>query len=122
MGTVEAFRPKCVNYGCTRPVAHSGTRYRPVCGHCHKAGYGAQEYTTGVLPVRTGKCGNDDGHLGFACPTDYKKAPWAVGVTDIDHIDGNHLNNKLSNLVELCPMCHKQKSKLNGDHMGYRYG
>ena len=118
MGTVTAFRPKCVNHGCDKPVAHSGTRYRPVCGHCHSAGYGAHDYAFGVLPFRTGKCSNDDGHLGFVCPTDYKKAPWAVSVTDIDHIDGNHLNNKLSNLDELCPMCHKHKSKLNGDHVG----
>lgn len=117
----ETTRPVCLNYGCERPVADSGARWRPVCGHCHRAGYGGQEYSYGVLPFRTGRCMNNDGHLGFVCPTSYKKAPWAVGVTEIDHIDGDHLNNTLENTVELCPMCHKKKGMLNGDYAQRRY-
>lgn len=121
MGKVVNFRPRCINYGCDRPVANDGVRIRPVCGHCHKAGYGSHAYTFGVLPFRTGRCSNDRAQLGFACPTDYKRAPWAVGVTEIDHIDGNHFNNVLSNVMELCPMCHKQKGRLAGDYSGFRY-
>lgn len=121
MGKIGEFRPRCVNYGCDRPVAHSGTRYRPVCGSCHKASYGAKEYRHGVMPFRTGRCSNDTEQLGFPCPTNYEQAPWAVGVTEIDHMDGNHLNNVLSNLMELCPMCHKKKGMLAGDYSGFRY-
>lgn len=121
MGKVVEFRPRCVNYGCERPVAHNGNRFRPVCSHCHKAGYGAQDYSRGVLPFRTGYCSNNSAQLGFPCPTNYEQAPWAAGVTEIDHVDGNHLNNVYSNLMELCPMCHKRKGVLSGDYMGFRY-
>jgi hypothetical protein len=108
-------RPTCLNHGCNKPVAHSGTRYRPVCGHCHQAGYGKHAFAEGVTPFRQGTCNNQDGHLGFTCAIDYDKAPWAKGKTEIDHIDGNHLNNTLENCVELCPLCHTYKGMLTGD-------
>lgn len=108
-------RPTCINPGCGRPVADGGTRWRPVCGRCHRAGYGATTYREGVTPFRTGKCSNQNGHLGFTCAIDYDVAVWAIGKTHIDHIDGNHLNNVLENVVELCPLCHQHKGMLNGD-------
>jgi hypothetical protein len=108
-------RPTCINEGCNKPVANSGQRYRPVCGHCHQAGYGKHPFAKGVTPFRTGKCSNQDGHLGFKCAIDYNKAPWAIGKTEIDHIDGNHLNNVPKNGAELCPLCHKYKGMLSGD-------
>jgi hypothetical protein len=108
-------RPICINHGCNRPVAHSGTRYRPVCGLCHQAGYNKIPFKWGVTPFRTGRCNNADSHLGFTCAIDYDKAPWTLGKTHIDHIDGNHLNNVLSNVVELCPLCHQHKGMLAGD-------
>lgn len=120
MGTVTEFRPVCVNYGCGKPVAHDGCRYRPVCSHCQKASYGGQPYAQGVRPYRTGRCTNR-GQLGFECPVDYEQAPWAVGVTEIDHRNGNHMDNRRRNLQELCPMCHKQKGRMAGDYSGFRY-
>lgn len=54
--------------------------------------------------------------MGFKCAIDYKKAPWAIGKTEIDHKDGNHLNNVPKNCEELCPMCHKYKGMLTGDY------
>jgi hypothetical protein len=109
-------RPTCINYGCNKPVAHSGTRYRPVCSHCHRAGYGKHSHAKGITPFRTGKCTNQDGHLGFPCAIDYNRAPWAIGKTEIDHIDGNHLNNTAENGAELCPLCHTYKGMLTGDY------
>jgi cytochrome c553 len=113
-------RPTCLNYGCERKVTHSGGpnsggRWRPFCTRCHKANYGAAVLAEGVTAYRTGKCVNDDGRLGFYCPIDYDTAPWAIGMTEVDHIDGNHLNNVPENAQELCSMCHGRKGKLNGD-------
>ena len=113
--SVIQFRPSCVNYNCNKPVTHSGQRYRPVCSRCHKAGYGATTFAPGVVPFRTGRCSNSTGHLGFNCPVDYEKAKWCLGHTQIDHIDGDHLNNVPKNCQELCDLCHKEKGKRNGD-------
>jgi hypothetical protein len=119
--TEEFFRPTCINTGCSKPVASSGPRWRPVCGHCHKAGYGAGKFALGVTPFRTGYCSNSIGHLGFVCPINYTNATWCIGHTQIDHIDGNHLNNILENVQELCDICHKEKGKRSGDFKQRRY-
>jgi hypothetical protein len=34
---------------------------------------------------------------------------------DIDHIDGNHLNNDMANLQTLCANCHRLKTQDNRD-------
>tara|TARA_B100000886_G_C20396130_1_gene480449 strand:- start:733 stop:1134 length:402 start_codon:yes stop_codon:yes gene_type:complete len=111
----KEMRPTCINHGCDYQVAHSGTRWRPVCSRCHQAGYGKGTYREGVTPFRTGKCSNQKGHLGFTCPIDYEKSSWVIGHTQIDHVDGNHLNNITENCQELCDICHKEKGKRNGD-------
>lgn len=36
---------------------------------------------------------------------------------DIDHIDGDHSNNDVSNLQVLCANCHRLKTIMNGDHL-----
>lgn len=108
-------RPTCINYGCDRLVTTCGTRWRPFCSTCHKAGYGKGKLPKGVTSFKSGKCKNQDGHLGFTCAIDYTKATWAIGQTQIDHNDGNHLNNTPENCTELCDMCHTYKGKLAGD-------
>ena len=34
---------------------------------------------------------------------------------DVDHIDGNHKNNNISNLQTLCSNCHRLKTYVNKD-------
>lgn len=36
---------------------------------------------------------------------------------DVDHIDGNHKNNKIDNLQTLCANCHRLKTIVNKDHL-----
>ena len=108
-------RPACLNYGCNKKVTSCGTRWRPFCSRCHRANYKNTKLPEGVIAYRTGKCVNSDGRLGFPCAIDYNKATWAIGMTEIDHIDGNHLNNTIENTQELCSMCHSRKGKLAGD-------
>ena len=130
MATILQFRPTCINTGCQKPVTFShkdeqgNRRWRVHCTHCQKASYGGHAHAPGVTPFKNGRCSNQDTHLGFACGTDYDKAPHLVGMTDVDHKNGNPLDNRLENLDELCPMCHKHKSRLAGDHNGQkrRYG
>ena len=115
-GLDKTKRPKCINYGCDKLVMNGGKRWRPHCSRCHKANYDSNlSLKEGVVSFKTGFCSNQDGHLGFECPMDYEKAPWAVGLTQIDHIDGDLYNNVPENCDELCDTCHKQKGKLAGD-------
>lgn len=120
-------RPTCINRGCSKPVTYSGVdsygdkRWRPHCSHCQAASYGKHPHAKGVTPFKTGKCSNINGSLGlgFTCLIDWKRVPtWAKGMTEIDHIDGNYLNNVRKNVAELCPMCHKLKSQYYGDLNG----
>lgn len=120
-------RPVCINHGCNEPVTYSrqnkdGTyRWRIHCGHCQAASYGKWEHRYGVLPFKTGRCSNQDGHLGFKCFIDWDCAPaWAKGITEVDHRDGNHCNNNVDNLDELCMICHKLKGQLSGDFNNQR--
>ena len=125
--TEDMTAPNCINHGCGQPATYSGKdtkgnkKWRVHCGNCQKASYGATQHKLGVTPWKIGKCSNIDGHLGFPCPIDYEKAPWASGQTEVDHKDGDHNNNDHANLDELCPCCHKEKSKRNDDHKGHRY-
>ena len=43
-------------------------------------------------------------------------AEWP-GQLDLDHIDGNRLNNDLSNIQTLCANCHRLKTHTEGDHL-----
>lgn len=117
----EPNRPTCINHGCGKPAAHDGKRWRIHCGHCQGASYGKHPHAAGVTPFKQGKCSNHDGHLGFPCLTKLTKAPsWAKGLTEVDHIDGDHMNNDPSNLKELCVICHKLKGQRNGDYNNTR--
>jgi hypothetical protein len=109
-------RPTCLNYGCNQPVANGGSRWRPFCWRCHKNCHDVSvELKEGVTPFKTGKCSNADGHLGFNCPMDYDKAPWAIGLTQVDHVNGNLYDNTPENCSELCETCHKNKGRISGD-------
>lgn len=120
------FRPVCINTGCNKLVAAqkkevSGhRRWKPVCSHCSNAQRGAQEYADGVIPFRTGTCSNTESRLGFPCPTNHDLLPKGMFFTELDHIDGNHINNVQENVQELCVMCHKIKTRIYGEHSAYR--
>ena len=124
--TILAFRPTCINHGCTKPVTfrhkdeQGNKRWRVHCGHCQAASYGKWPHSPGVTPFKIGRCSNSDSHLGFACAINYNKAPWTVGMTEVDHKNGDSTDNRVKNLDELCPMCHRRKSHLAGDHNGYK--
>lgn len=124
---VYANHPRCVNLGCNnyalvRNIPLSGKiGFRPHCNHCQKASYGAHAHKPNVIPFKKNICSNQDGHLGFACVVNWPNLPnWAKGLTEIDHIDGNSSNDELTNLQELCTICHKLKGQKNGDYNSFR--
>lgn len=47
----------------------------------------------------------------------YKEGIHALNVMHVDHINGNPGINKSYNLQVICPPCHVEKSKINGDHL-----
>ena len=111
----------CINPGCGKPQAHDGRRWRVHCSHCQGSSYGKHPHAPGVTPWIQGQCTNHDSHLGFPCCIDYEKTPWAIGMTEVDHKDGNRGNNDSANLDELCPMCHKHKGQLAGDYNNQKH-
>jgi carbonic anhydrase len=121
MATILEFRPTCINKGCKKPVTWSfkqedGThRWKPICSHCEKAQQGRKPYASGVTPYRSGICENKDSRLGFKCAVNHKLLPKGMHITEIDHKNGDHTDNRLSNIQELCVVCHKIKSRLSGD-------
>jgi hypothetical protein len=122
-------RPICINHGCNSPVVpvtgkitDANPRWRPYCSACQIANYGGKPYKPGVTPFKTGKCSNQDSHLGFKCPIDYKKNPAFIGMVEMDHKNGDHTDNRKANLDELCPLCHKMKGRLAGDYRQLRTG
>lgn len=124
----EHTRPTCINHGCEKLATYShkdvngNKRWRIHCGHCQGASYGKREHAKGVTPYKTGICNNIDSHLGFMCPVIWAMVPEdAKGMTEVDHIDGDHTNNHKDNLDELCVFCHKIKGQRNGDYRGHRY-
>ena len=117
--TFDQQRPLCVNLGCDKKVSTTGSKYKPryrtVCSKCHDASWGRGQYEPWVVPFKTGRCSNQNANLGWKCPTDYSLGSVAIGQTDLDHIDGNPRHNAKENLQELCPICHRVKTSLNGD-------
>ena len=112
-------QPTCININCERPVAYSQTkksgakRWRPVCGRCHLASYGAKPLDEGVIEVKKTYCENIDGRLnGYKCTT---TIPYK-GALEIDHIDGNAENNTIENIQTLCRVCHSYKGHKNNDY------
>lgn len=112
-------RPNCCNPGCGKPAFNNGHRWTMFCSHCRLVSQGKKEKKEGITYLRMNSCANYDGRadLGFPCFTDWflVKKHGAKIATHMDHVDGNHLNNDPNNLMELCPYCHDEKGRQNGD-------
>ena len=116
---LKTILPTCANPGCNNPVAirkgniRDGTaNFRAQCEPCHRG----RNKNPDVESIRKGQCSNQNGRLGFECPTDHSKIkPDMKGSFHIDHIDGNRWNNDPSNHQELCAHCHNEKGKRCGD-------
>lgn len=121
-------RPKCINIGCNNPVVCcKGNQHSPpseralrtVCSYCHTASFGKTKKDGNKVQLRKGVvsfkklfCENIDGHVtGEKCTA----SNLISGQLELDHIDGNHINNIPSNVQTLCKNCHSLKSMQAGD-------
>ncbi len=118
--------PICINIGCNKQVSirHWSVQGIPSikteCSKCYNART-KHKTIKGVYFHKKNYCENKDAILGFVCPMDqtrYNEFP--SDIYHMDHFDGNHYNNTLSNLITLCAICHTRKSKENGDCNGYK--
>ena len=61
-------------------------------------------FTEGVLTKKCGVCGL----------TEWNKQPIPL---ELDHINGNHMDNTLTNLRVICPNCHAQTNTYRGKNI-----
>lgn len=73
--------------------------YKKFCSICHKKQYNIKNFS--YKKYKKEKCE----FCNFI--------PVNICQLDVDHIDGNHKNNDISNLQTLCANCHRLKTFLN---------
>lgn len=118
--------PTCINEGCRNNVAirHWSAQGDPSlkteCSRCSSARI-QNKTIEGVTFHKKKYCENMDGILGFMCPMDRERYhEFPSDIYEMDHLDGNHHNNTLPNLITLCSICHTRKGKENGDFNGFK--
>ena len=101
-------------------MARTGIRPKCICGSpVRSKGLGA--YGIRLWGRRCWKCyeGGYRVHKKDYCEQCGFVAIHAVQL-DVDHIDGNHMNNQVTNLQTLCANCHRLKTQFNNDHLPTR--
>lgn len=116
--------PKCINIGCTKEVAvrhwtNTGLpSLKTECTRCAGARIKGKS-VNGVQMVKKHMCENSDGRLGFLCPIDSTRySEFPSDCYHMDHINGDHTDNRIDNIMTLCTMCHTRKGKMSGDFNG----
>lgn len=97
----------CVICKVCKQTSRGKGNYRPVCSGCHK------ERTKGVRHDKL-KTKPYIVHKKDICEL-CGFVPVHSCQLDVDHIDGNHDNNDISNLQTLCANCHRLKTYINKD-------
>lgn len=95
-------RGPCVIKGCINLQVSNGKGiYKPVCNHHHRLHSKPSKYS--YLQFRKDVCER----CNFV--------PEHPGQLECDHINGDHTDNRESNIQTLCLNCHRLKSILAGD-------
>lgn len=110
---------KCINIGCDKDVAvrnWGNWSFKSECSPC----MGARKkgiVRAGVTFHKKDFCQNYNGFLEFYCPVDPELWENSIshGSLELDHMDGDHDNNKPENVVTLCAICHNIKGAKDND-------
>lgn len=118
--------PTCINEGCENSVAirHWSAQGDPSlkteCSRCAKERTKSKNIP-GITFHKKKYCENKDGILGFLCPMDNDRYDeFESYAYHMDHLDGNHHNNTLSNLKTFCAVCHSRKGRESGDFNAFK--
>ena len=109
--------PSCVNDGCINAVTvreWKNFSMKSECGRCERSRKSGELIPNVKIHKKT-FCANKDGHLGFKCPVKISQWKDYLESLDLDHKDGDHMNNTPSNVETYCKLCHNRKSKEEGD-------
>ena len=111
--------PRCVNEGCDKYVSIREWKYwsfKSECGRCSKARK-LGKTLQGVIIHKKKYCENRDSHLGFDCPVPKDFNNWGdfKMALDMDHINGNRVDNRTENVKTYCKLCHYRKTNESGD-------
>lgn len=124
--SIRSDRPALVIYQCQNcKQEKEGYRHRPIsfCGNICQEQFKRKQKR---LEVEAGKAAPGQAKkyliekygnicLDPNCAWDFVKRPINV---ELEHIDGNSTNNKLENLMLLCPNCHSQTSTYKSKNIG----
>jgi len=115
--------PICVNDGCNNDVIVREWKYwsfKSECSRCTQARKNNKKID-GVKIHKKNYCENLNGQLGFKCPVTASTIQESIKAwkeyrasLDLDHADGDHLNNNPDNVKTYCKLCHNRKSKNTG--------
>lgn len=99
---------------CIGKNKYGKTVYRKQCVSHHFSKYNIQgwEYKNHRKDYCENAKGKYKGWLGVPC----KVTKMFTRFLTVDHLDGNHKNNDLDNLMTLCPTCHAVKTWIFSDH------
>ena len=118
--------PICINNGCANYVAirhwsiQSDPSLKTECRKCSNARI-KNINIDGVTFHKKNYCENKDNILGWICPINPDRyAEFPSDIYHMDHIDGDHHNNDLTNLKTLCVICHTRKGKECGVFNAYK--
>jgi 5-methylcytosine-specific restriction endonuclease McrA len=110
-------RSICQKCGVRPQVSRGNGKFRHVCDKCYK---NRSEESAALAKEKTKKHNLKRKRRPYLV---HKKdqcelcgfIPVNLCQLDVDHIDGNHHNNDISNLQTLCANCHRLKTFLNRD-------
>jgi hypothetical protein len=102
----------------------SGGKFKAICTQCDKKVHG--DYDKFKREQRERNKLPENRHKRKLCEKPYRRhvkdccelcgfVPEDMCQLDVDHIDGNHKNNDITNLQTLCANCHRLKTKRNRD-------
>ncbi len=84
----------CNSFAISSGITHGKRRYKNYCSRHHRARYKQDFYPK---------------HKGLTCSF-CGFIPVHMCQLDVDHIDGDHTNNEITNLQTLCANCHRLKT------------